>query len=408
MISIKTYDDKNTIFEYGDVKYKIKHIHPLLEQKRAKLVERIYKKCIDVIKQYIPEDLIKGRHGADKVLETMIARFFMVHLSKNIDDPVIPTDIDSYKSLIRDLDNKLKKDENISKEDRNKIINKIIKELNLNNMSTISLNKLLKYYELNKNLFKERVTIIKTTNNEMITLNYNGDIIDIYNKLYAKVKNAYNNSLDYDLNTLIWCLVKRYMTLKSYNQQLAINSKTLGYLRNNYLVNFELFGSILNVNCSTRCNLYCSMFYDIEKYFGSYGSFEYLQPIKGNFSINPPFDEIIIEKMMDKIIKLLDISKQNELRFFIWIPVWDKKGLTYVNNKCNSKYKYDISRYGTYNGFEKMKNSEYIKYQKIICMYKMAYFNYQWYKKIFATNTYLLILHNRKNSDNNYNKIPLM
>lgn len=385
-ITIKTYTDDNYEFEYADIEYKINKIHPLLEQQREKIINKIYSHCINIFIKHIPKKLLYGNYGIKRTIETMMARFMMTHLSYNTHDPVIVYYIKSYDVLVRDLNNKSSSID----------IPKIIKELNLENICKRSFKKLLNYYESNKDNL-QKCHIKKTHENAIISLNYNGDIVDVYDKLYSKILKAFNGKYE-NVDVLIWCLAKRYMMLKSYNNQLAVNTRTLKYLKDNYSVNFELFGSVLNINCSNStsgCNKYCSMFYDIEKYFSSYGSFHFFEPIKGNYTINPPFDELIIEKSINKLINAL--SKHNNLRFFVWIPVWDIDGL----KECNGTQKKD---YGSYIGLELAENSPYLKYKKVICLQKMEYFDYMYFRQKFAANTYLLILDNQ--SRNNYDDIP--
>ena len=63
----------------------------------------------------------------------------------------------------------------------------------------------------------------------------------------------------------IMCLILRYNTLESYNQQLAVNPEFYEFLKRKHKTNFELFASSLNCNYDN----YCSLFYDLEKEFNS-------------------------------------------------------------------------------------------------------------------------------------------
>ena len=61
------------------------------------------------------------------------------------------------------------------------------------------------------------------------------------------------------------------------------------------------------------------MFYDIEKHFGSFGSFYLIKYIKGFYIANPPYDDLLLNKMVNKFIN--NISKSNEqLSFCYGLP----------------------------------------------------------------------------------------
>jgi phosphorylated CTD-interacting factor 1 len=109
-------------------------------------------------------------------------------------------------------------------------------------------------------------------------------------KIFTKINRKINDSFI----KLVMCIILRYNSLESYNQQLAILPDLNKYLHNKYNINFELFAS--SINCFY--GNYCSLFFDLEKYFGSNGNFNLLNIKKGFYVANPPFDEEII-----KIIK---------------------------------------------------------------------------------------------------------
>ena len=65
------------------------------------------------------------------------------------------------------------------------------------------------------------------------------------------------------------------------------------------LLNLKLFSSILNVY---EDNKYFSLFYDIEKYFGSFGSVYYADFISGNYEATIPSDETMNIVSVNKIL----------------------------------------------------------------------------------------------------------
>ena len=117
----------------------------------------------------------------------------------------------------------------------------------------------------------------------------------ISKEVYYKLLNKYNKiKLDdkYEIDTLIWCLLFRYITLGSHNHQLAVIPSVMKKLKEEYKLNIELFASGINHYFDN----YCSLFYDIEKYFGSCGSFFNFIPVRGLFGFNPPYENYLWKK----------------------------------------------------------------------------------------------------------------
>lgn len=380
-LNTKNYDDGLFRFEYRDIKYKLDYVHPQLEQMREEIITQIQKKFRSIVLDHIDERLIKGKKDANTVLDVMLSRFIMNQLSTQTIDPVIPSHITDFESIHNDLMTKLNKDSSIDVQNKKEIIDKIIKEFNLNYMLKNA------HTKLNNFILESDINppITKSIDGNYVVLSYGGSKIRILDKLYNKLK---DKCVHKDKRILIWCLIKRYKYLKSYNQQLAVHPKTMEKMAH-LGVGFELFGSALN----TYFDKYCSLFYDIEKHFGSYGSLNFFKPIKGNYTMNPPFDEFIIENSMRHIIESLDQTK-DKLRFFVWMPIWDKKGIEYINDKCNNDFKIDSSIYNEYKGYELIKNSPYTKCKKKICLKDMSYWDYTIFKEKKATNTYMIVVDN--------------
>ena len=99
-------------------------------------------------------------------------------------------------------------------------------------------------------------------------------------------------------------------------------------------INFEGFASALN----HYYYYYCSMFYDIEKYFGGMGPFQNITYIRGTFMLNPPYEKNLLNAMTAKIIGSLNASRK-ELCFIFGSPTWsNRKEITFHNTLCNSKF----------------------------------------------------------------------
>jgi len=211
-----------------------------------------------------------------------------------------------------------------------------------------------------------------------------------FGKTYDILKN-YNENIDELLDEYIFCLVFRYSYMDSGNHQLAIN-QYIKEIFKNCGVNFELFGSAIN----TISQYYCSLFYDVEKYFGSVGNFFDINIEKGIYWCNPPYDDTIMANAATKLLEILKTNKN--VAFIITIPIWD----LYTQNKIKNENMDKIIR--NYN-----KNTEsnqhvdfqiysklkpYIKDELLIPKHRIPYFNYKKYSNINAVNTYMLIVYN--------------
>jgi hypothetical protein len=110
----------------------------------------------------------------------------------------------------------------------------------------------------------------------------------IYDKLAAEYSGPANQ-----LHNYILCALLRYDTLGSEANQFVHNLDYKEMMRKAVGADFECFASMFNHYYSG----YCSMFYDIEQFFGSVGSFFGLTMKKGCFHVNPPYDENLLDKM---------------------------------------------------------------------------------------------------------------
>ena len=117
-----------------------------------------------------------------------------------------------------------------------------------------------------------------------------------------------------DFNSLLMCMLMRYDSLGSLNHQLAMPIKVREEFRQSTGVNFECFASPINAYYDN----YCSMFYDIEKYFGSQGPIQNMTFLSGVFMANPPYEEKILSQLMTKIKEA-----PPEASFIFGMPKWD-------------------------------------------------------------------------------------
>jgi hypothetical protein len=119
-------------------------------------------------------------------------------------------------------------------------------------------------------------------------------------------------------------IAMRYCALITGGQHWGITSEYYEYLYKTCNVKNEGFASILNTKAIyyDDCH-FCSLFPDIEEKYGSLGSFfdVEMENYGGNWTVNPPFTELIIFKTIKKVIEQIKKSKK-EIFVFIFIPYW--------------------------------------------------------------------------------------
>lgn len=152
-----------------------------------------------------------------------------------------------------------------------------------------------------------------------------------------------------EFTVMIFCLLCRYYSVCGCRKQgkglhSAAPGELMQVLKQRMGVECELFASPLNVCLNT----YCSLFPDIDKFFGSKGSF--FDPnftIKeGSYEANPPFEEIIMKRVVFRIEQWLDASgegrsqmdAQSPLSFCLLVPYWPAGPSQYLSALLHSKY----------------------------------------------------------------------
>lgn len=259
------------------------------------------------------------------------------------------------------------------------------------NKTTLKKNSKLLFYKLNINVnfvIKDK-RLNNILNNILLPINIYDKMVSLYNRNDNKVD-------DY-----IWCIVYRYQLLGSNNHQLGMLPDIMKQMQKDYNLNFECFASSIN---STFPN-YCSIYYDIEKYFGSMGSFFNIIPLKGTFGFNPPYQKNIITNSIEKLFTYLNDSKE-DLTFIITIPIWDNLGKTIMKTTYNNEYEKQNIDYGEFDIINKIKISKYFKCLRMIPKEKFTYLdhNFELYKNKTIQNTYVIILSNKTiNADNLFN-----
>lgn len=258
----------------------------------------------------------------------------------------------------------------------------------LNNKVNKYISKLNSFEFTNRTLTKE---ITKTDVILQIT-ERNNTRIPINKQIYDKIVNRYINRNPEPMNSniideLIWSALFRYKYLGILDgKQGSVNYKELDYLHKNYHVDVELFGSIIN----TSLKYFCSMFYDIEKYFGSIGNFFDCTLKSGVFEMNPPFTIWMIESSFAHIRKALDNT--TNLTVFITIPVWDVHDRLVLNKHCNTNKQTDYQN----PNFNTLKGTKYAIIDRLYCQNAYSYTDYVNSKtKAYFSQTNVLVVSNK-------------
>jgi hypothetical protein len=394
----------------------------LLELYRGKQFCILQKKFIDSCLKNLGEKIFKNKKNVNRTLTNLLSSWMFTLYSKyNFnDDPFFPTNYNYFDNLIKTLYDysSIHNIKNIEK-NINNIID-IIKEsykkllfnikeyeksyfyLNNKNKLYIVKNKILEkrgdkniyFYQFhvkyNFTFYLSNIKLNNIINNIIIP-------VDEYDKM---IKNFKLSKIDYkgNIDNLIWIILFRYQLLSSNNNQLAVLPSVLDKMNKEFNLNFECFASAINTNTKN----YCSIYYDVEKYFGSKGSFFNTTFLDGCYSFNPPYQKDIIDNGIIKILDNLETSKilEMKLTFIITIPIWDYEGKEYMKN-INSENNNDNINYGDMKIIKKIKNSKYFSGLRMISKKDFTYMdhNFHLFKNETIQNTYIIIL---SNYDNNY------
>jgi hypothetical protein len=139
-------------------------------------------------------------------------------------------------------------------------------------------------------------------------------IFTINREIYDRVQKRYIEN-EYGFHNLLLCCLIRYETLGSGAHQYVVDLQYKEALAK-FGFQFECFASVFN----SYYPYYCSMFYDLERHFGSCGSFMALNIIQGLYMANPPYTEYLLYHMYDKV--KLALNSSMSVAFIMSIPKW--------------------------------------------------------------------------------------
>jgi phosphorylated CTD-interacting factor 1 len=209
---------------------------------------------------------------------------------------------------------------------------------------------------------------------------------------YDIMQNKYNGP-PHMMDTIIWIILFRYQLLSSNNNQLAVLPKIYKKMEEDFGLSVECFASAIN----SSSEYFCSLYYDVEKYFGSIGNFFNIIPIKGTYSFNPPYQYDVITNGIKKILEHLSNSSniKEELTFIITIPIWDNYGKDYMAQNMVENNN-NIIKYDEFEIMNEIRNSIYFKGLRMISKDEFTYMDHNFYlfKNKTIQNTYVIVMSN--------------
>ena len=143
------------------------------------------------------------------------------------------------------------------------------------------------------------------------------------NDIRERLRNKDPNAADRVL--LIYTNFIRYT---SQGMQLAVPPKVYEEYKTTYNITLEGFASPIN----HYFDRFCSAFPDVDKPYGSIGSF-FDTDIKENVVANPPFEEEVMEACIDKLFEAIS---NNHITAILIVPRWDDSNC--VMKALSSKY----------------------------------------------------------------------
>lgn len=99
----------------------------------------------------------------------------------------------------------------------------------------------------------------------------------------------------------ILAVLIRYAALNAGSHQYILDMNYKALLKARFGANFECFASALNVTYDG----WCSLFPDLEHVFGSNGNFVALNMKSGFYQANPPYNEMALLRMYDKVADMM-------------------------------------------------------------------------------------------------------
>jgi len=347
-------------FQHSQQQWIIQKIHPSLEIERKNIIQEFITRIINLFPKHMHNQKLN-----DKV-NSAIVRFCWKNIGKY--DPVIPYHKNgAYETqqLMTDLEHL-----------RLKINEEVYNHLDLDTFFQNAIQKLL--------VSQENIPEIHATlQND--TLVYQNISIPCPHHILQRLDEAFTPSETIQKEDLYFATIYRYQVMGAGNQQLAAPTTFKQKLAKTFHIDTELFASCINREYRT----YCSIFYDLEKFFGSVGNFFDTTFKTGVYFANPPFDETIMKNMAQHLIKCLQQTQQ-PLAFFVTIPVWDFVTAKRLQTICHTT----AADFGDYQVYSDLMRSAYVYRVYTMCGSDFKYIDKINNTMIPAANTYMIVLKN--------------
>lgn len=367
---MKCVCNRQYCFKYRAVKLKRKVIHPELENYRCDMYKRFEK-------EFITFFVKKNMASTDKTItkiQKAFGRWIMLQISLGYTtkDPIIPYKLDSksYVQLKEDIENFSEK-----------------KSVNVDDIiNDIAMDKMCKKYDNDISTYIKKHQIKTFDNLECVSVvNENGKYIlhvskcrtiSISKTVHDRIKilfitnQTFNQNLKNDkmFYYLLYCLMLRYITISDQGVRQGAKPQSFFNALEEFDINFETFAA----SFAASSNYICSLFYDIEKYFGSYGNFFDIIPERGFYQVNPPLDSLITVMAVERVLHILQNAKETKkLGFILFIPAWDFETI-----KAKG-YMGKLDKFNDFPIYYKAKNSKYLIYNYNIVGKKIRYVQYQ-------------------------------
>ena len=366
MNTISVYEDKYNRFEYKPIQYEIEEISPILELYRYELIQQIKKECT--------EYLLSNNIKID--INNIFPRWMMLQFHDSIYyiDPIIPWNGKNNSQLQKDL--YYLSHQKISLNKANEIIN----ELQLNKKCNKAIRKIRKWMKMDiyhKQVKELSIETFLHENMYVFTFVFQQKKYSyrLHKNIVHKMHDFYSGKkiLNQDFIQHVVCIIIRYNTLESYNQQAAVLPSLYSFLYTKYHVHCELFASSIN----SHQLKYGSLYYDLEKTIGSVGNFFNITIQKGFYVANPPFDDTIMRNMSYRLVECLEKTTE-PLSIFITIPEWDK------------------IEYGGFDCLTILQTSGYIQYIEKVKRNRVIFYNYYEHTQKHLVNVYFILMQNKE------------
>jgi len=384
-------------YTFEEPNYNINDDNPYIDYHRCIILKSISDHFVNILNSL--DINVNSKYHNVRYFQTMFSKFYFLQFTNSQSDPILIKPPFIYNQLKRDLLNLLSSG-TYDFLTKISIIHNIITKCNLENkfengLETLSkkIKNIPKKYYI-KSKFNNNTTL-KYKSTVQLTLIPLNETIELKRISYTRFQKQFKHSNQSLLNIYIWRIIFRYNSLYSYHNQLSVNPNIYKRLRNTLNCESETFASSIN----NYFNNYCSLFWDIEKYFGSNGMFFQTTFKEGTYTVNPPFDELLIYYMALHLVKCLNETTEN-LTFIFWLPIWDINGLKEIN--YNSSY-IITDDYGDFVGLKILEKSGFLKKQILIPYENIQYLDHNHMKKINICPSYCIILSNYDNP--NFNQI---